>query len=260
MTHTPESRIDLDTGEGLLDVYLFRPDRSEPAPAVIFYMDAFGIRPALAQMAGRLASHGYVVALPNLYYRTPHAPFDAKAVAAGGAERDRFKGMIATLDGVKVTRDTGAVIARLDTESSVRPGAIGVLGYCMGAGYALRAAGAFPARVVVAAVYHGGSLATDKPDSPHLLAGQMRAQVYIGVAEIDPSFPDSQREELERALQAAGVDYVLEVYAGAKHGFAVDGHLVYNRDAAERHWATLVSLLAGTLQADSSRMAGATGS
>jgi carboxymethylenebutenolidase len=240
-------RVDLKTDEGTLDVYTFQPDGHGAWPAVVVYMDAFGIRPQLGEMAQRLASNGYVVALPNLYYRTPFAPFNPKQVAAEGAERDRFKSMIATINGPMVMRDTAAVLRHLDSSPAVRPGKVGALGYCMGGGYALTAAGTFPERVAVAASFHGGSLATDKPDSPHLLAGNMRARVYVGAAEIDPSFPEAQQQRLDAALAAAGVTYTIETYANAKHGFAVNGHMVYDRDAAERHWERLVRLLADTL-------------
>ena len=241
-------QVDVRTPDGVMDVHVFTPDGAGRWPAVILYMDAFGIRPQLGEMAQRLATTGFVVALPNLYYRTgAFPPFDRQAVLVEGPERDRFKGMIASIDSGMVMRDTSALLAMLDAEPAVRPGSIGVVGYCMGGGYALTAAATFPDRVVAAASFHGGSLATDKPDSPHTLAGRMRARVYIGAAEIDPTFPADQRERLDRALREAGVDYTIETYAGAKHGFAVTGHLVYDRDASERHWTRLVDLLKDTL-------------
>ena len=245
-----QHRVDLQTEDGSLDTYIFHPldtARGKSWPAIVMYMDAFGIRPALGDMAMRLASHGYVVALPNLYHRTPFAPFDPKQVAVEGPERSRFKGMVASINGPMVMRDTAAVLSHLDTLPTVRRSAIGALGYCMGGGYALAAAGTFPDRVSVAASFHGGALATDKPDSPHLLAPRMRARVYVGAAGVDPTFPDEQRQRLESALVAAGVIHTLETYENAKHGFAVNGHLVYDREASERHWDRLLQLLQETL-------------
>ena len=245
-----QHRVDLRTEEGTLDVYVFHPDnaRGEPWPAVVLYMDAFGIRPQLGEMAERLASHGYVVAIPNLYHRTPFEPFDPKQVAVEGPERARFKGMVASINGPMVMRDTAAVIGHLDGLATVRSPRLGALGYCMGGGYALAAAGTFPDRVVVAASFHGGALATDKPDSPHLMAKQMRARVYVGAAGIDPTFPDEQRQRLDASLAEAGVTYTIETYENAKHGFAVNGHLVYDKEASERHWQRLLGLLQDTLQ------------
>jgi carboxymethylenebutenolidase len=241
-------RIDLKSNDGVLDVHVFAPESARgPWPAIVLYMDAFGIRPALAQMAQRLASNGYTVVLPNLYYRTPFAPFAPNVVATEGPERERFKGMIASINQKMVMNDTRLVIEALHRHPSVRPGGLGTVGYCMGGGYALSAAGTFPDRVVVAASFHGGSLATDKPDSPHRLAPQMRARVYIGAAEIDASFPPEQQVRLERALTDAGVQHTMEIYPKAKHGFAVTGHIAYDNGAAETHWRRLLDLLKETL-------------
>jgi carboxymethylenebutenolidase len=199
-------------------------------------------------MAQRLASNGYFVVVPNLYYRAgSFAPFDPKLVTAEGPERDRFKGMIQSISDTTVMRDTGAVLSMIDSNPSARPGGIGVVGYCMGGGFALSAAGTFPDRVVAAASFHGGSLATDKPDSAHRLANRMRAKVYVGVAEIDASFSPEQQARLEKALSEGGVDFTIEIYKGAKHGFAVTGHLVYDRDSSERHWQRLLHLFKETL-------------
>jgi carboxymethylenebutenolidase len=241
-------RIDLSTNDGVLDVHVFTPETgSGPWPAIVLYMDAFGIRPALAAMAQRLASNGYIVALPNLYYRSPFAPFAPDVVATEGPERERFKSMIASINQKMVMDDTRLVIERIDIHPSVRRGAWGTVGYCMGGGYALSAAGTFPERVVVAASFHGGSLATDKPDSPHRLAPKMRARVYIGAAEIDASFPPEQQVRLEGALTDAGVRHTMEIYPKARHGFAVTGHLAYDDAAAALHWRRLLDLLKDTL-------------
>jgi carboxymethylenebutenolidase len=241
-------RIDLKSEDGVLDLHVFTPESGGgPWPAVLLYMDAFGVRPELAGMAQRLASNGYVVALPNLYYRTPFALFQPNVVATEGPERERFKGMIASINQAMVMRDTRLVIAHLDQDPAVRRSDLAALGYCMGGGYALSAAGTFPERVVVAASFHGGSLATDKLDSPHRLASQIRGRVYIGAAEIDASFPPEQQVRLDEALTAAHVPHTIEIYAKAKHGFAVNGHIVYDHEASERHWQRLLELLKETL-------------
>jgi carboxymethylenebutenolidase len=242
------TRVDVPTQDGVMDCYTFTPGEAGGKwPAVIMYMDAFAIRPQLAGMAQRLASAGYFVVLPNLYYRTPFEPFDPAQVHADGPERDRFKRMIQSIDQAMVMRDTAAVIDFVNGSPGVT-GKLGVVGYCMGGGYALSAAGTFPERVSAAASFHGGSLATDKPHSPHLLAGRIRGTVYVGAAEIDPSFPKEQQDRLEKAFDNAGVNYTLEVYPGAKHGFAVTGHLVYDRESSERHWDRLLKLFHETLR------------
>jgi carboxymethylenebutenolidase len=242
------TRVDVTTADGVIDVYLSAPAGEGQWPVVLFYMDAFGIRPELHAMAGRLASSGFLVVVPNLYYRTTDFRlFDPKAVAVDGPERERFRSMIASIGDQTIMRDTDAVLAMLATHPVAAPGPIGAVGYCMGGRFALSAAGTFPDRVAAAASFHGTALATDKPDSPHRLAERMRARTYIGVAEFDPSFPPEQRQRLEEALMAAGVDYNLEIYDHAKHGFAVNGHLAYDEPSAERHWMQLVRLLRESL-------------
>jgi carboxymethylenebutenolidase len=245
------SRVELATADGVMDAYIFRPSSGDgPWPAVILYMDAFGIRPNLDSMAQRLAEAGYIVAVPNLYYRTgAFEPFDPKKVFEGDeAEQRRFRSQIASVDNTKVARDTEAILAFLATAPGVAQPRVGAVGYCMGGGFAISALGRFPDRVAVAASFHGAALATDKVDSPHRLANQMRGKLYVGVAGIDPGFPREQQDRLEIALRDGGVDYTLETYEGAKHGFAVTGHMVYDRGASERHWTTLLELLNGTLK------------
>ena len=245
------SRVDLTTADGTMDMYAFQPATADgPLPGVIMYMDAFGIRPNLDSMAQRLSAAGYFVAVPNLYYRTgPLEPFDPKKVFGGDeAERLRFRNQIDSIDNTKIMRDTRAILAFLESAPGVTQPGVGAVGYCMGGGFAISALGRFPDRVVVAASFHGAALATDKEDSPHRLAKQMRGKLYVGVAGIDPGFPREQQDRLEAALREGGVDYTLETYEAAKHGFAVTGHMVYDRDASERHWTTLLDLFNSTLK------------
>jgi carboxymethylenebutenolidase len=217
---------------------------------VIFYMDAPAIRPALFEMCQRLADHGYYVLLPDMFWRAgPYEPIDLKAVfASEEARRTVFGKLMASTDPEKSTRDTGAFLAWLSTQPDVKGEKIGVTGYCMGAGLALRAAGNFPDRVVAAGGFHGGRLATDAPDSPHWLAPKIKARVYIGGADEDAGFPPEQADKLRAALDSAGVDNTVEIYPGAHHGYAPPDMPVYNEAAAERHWRELFKLLDETLK------------
>ncbi len=125
---------------------------------------------------------------------------------------------------------------------------VGVTGYCMGGGLALRAAAAFPDRVAAAGAFHPGGLVSDAPESVHTLGSKIKAKVYVGGADKDDFFTDAQREAFAKAFKDAGVDARVELYSGASHGWVMaDGP--YNKDAAERHWRELESLLEGTLKA-----------
>lgn len=218
------------------------PDTTGRSPLVVFYMDAFGVRDALAGMARTLASHGYVVALPDLFHRVaPVAPFDVATAFSTPSERERLMGLIRGLSHDGVMSDTQAVLTHFSGDPAVDSRTVCTVGYCMGGGYALRAAGTFADRVVAGASYHGGHLATGAPDSPHVVAATAAGRLYIGYAEQDQSFPDAQRETLEATLTAARVRYAIEPYHAA-HGFAVPDHPVYDEAAAARHWVTLLAL------------------
>ncbi|MEO7731129.1 MAG: dienelactone hydrolase family protein [Kofleriaceae bacterium] len=236
--------IDIATQDGVCAAYVFRPAGPGPWPAVLFYMDGLGIRPALFDMAGRLSDRGYYVLLPDLYYRSgPYAPMDAKQVFSDPAQRQLLsQNYLAKLGQANAMRDTSALLAYLAAQPDVAPGKLAAIGYCMGGGLAIAAAANFPDRISAVAAYHPGNLATDAPDSPHLLAPRLEAKLYIGRASEDPSFPDAMKDRLEAALGAAGVAYTLETYP-ARHGWVPTDTPVHDAAAAERHWETLFALL-----------------
>jgi carboxymethylenebutenolidase len=142
-------------------------------------------------------------------------------------------------------RDSGAFLDALHENGATGP--IGAVGYCMGGARALNAAGAWPDRIVAAASFHGGNLASDAPDSPANRAASIKARVYVGSAEVDNSFPPTQSARLAEALRTDGVDHIIENYAGMQHGWCVPDHRAYDEKGAERHWKRLLEFLADTL-------------
>lgn len=241
-------QIDIATPDGIADSHVFVPEGRGPFPAVLFYMDGGGLRPDIHDMAQRLADNGYYVLLPNLFYRAGRAEtLDVQAAFADPERREQAMAMIMALTNTVLMRDTAAFFDFLSRQPEADARRIGCHGYCMGGKMALSAAGTFPERVVAAASFHGSQLATDAPDSAHLLAPKMRGKVYVAVAGIDPWLIPGETEKLRDALQAAKTDFVMEDYPGATHGFCVPGP-VYDRDAAERHWERLLTLYASTLK------------
>jgi carboxymethylenebutenolidase len=239
-----------------MNTQIFTPDGAGPWPGAILYVDAFGVRPATESMAERLASAGYYVLLPDIFYRAqPIAPFDPAEVFKGGAERDRLMALIQGTTADRVMNDTGVCLDFMDTESRASGGPVGVTGYCMGGRLAMTAAGTFPDRVAAAGIFHAGGLATDSPASPHLLAPKIRAKLYIGIAAIDQNFSDAERERLKQALDAAHVRYTMEVYPDVAHGFCVPGLPVFNQEGSERHWKELLKLFGEALPAGAPAMA-----
>ena len=245
----PTTQLAIPTPDGDARAFFFTPDGEGPWPGVIFYMDAPAIRPALVQMAERLASHGYAVLLPDMFWRAgPYEPIDIKAVFGDeAARRAVFGKLMSSTDAERAMRDTGAFLDWLAARSEVKGGKVGVTGYCMGAGIALRAAGTYPDRIAAVGGFHGGRLATDEPDSPHRLAPRIKAKVYVGGADEDAGFPPEQADRLREALTAAGVENTVEIYPGARHGYAPPDMPVYDEAAAERHWRELLKLLGETL-------------
>jgi carboxymethylenebutenolidase len=230
---------------------LFFPQPT-PKSAVILYMDAFGIRPALVAMAQRLADNaegGYTVLLPNLYYRAGNiAPFNPATAFKDPAEKERLAAARKPVTNTSVMHDTAACLDFLDQNPASKNQPVGTVGYCMGGALALSAAGTFPDRIKAAASFHGARLATDQPDSPHLLAPAMKAHIYVGIAAIDPHFTPEEKARLQTALQSSKVPHTLETYENAHHGFAIPDHPVYNPQAADHHWQQLLTLFADNLR------------
>jgi carboxymethylenebutenolidase len=240
--------IEIKTRDGLCPAYVYHPGTGAPWPAVLVYMDGIGIRPPMLELGERLASSGYYVLLPDLYYRSgPYAPMDARTVFADpDARRTLSEKFMSRVTAANVMSDTAAFLDYLGKQADVRPGAVGVTGYCMGGRMALTAAGTYPERIAAAASYHGAQLASDAPDSPHLLAPRMRARVYVAGATEDQSFPDDMKARLEKALTEAGVDHVIETYP-ARHGWVFRDTPVYDAAQSEHHWRTLLALLEAKL-------------
>jgi carboxymethylenebutenolidase len=245
----PNESVTIRTRDGDCPADVLVPPGAGPWPAVILYMDAGGIRPGMRDMARHLSEAGYVVLLPDLFYRYgPYGPFVPREVFAGDF-RAVLGPLMATTSPVKAAEDTGAFLAYLDTRDDVAGRRIGAVGFCMGGGMALAAAGTEPDRFAAVASFHGGNLATDAPTSPHRFVPKLRAEVYIAAAENDGSYPPAMAERLEDALRQAGVRYAAETYPAA-HGWMMPDFPVHDPQAAERGWAAMRALFRRTLHAD----------
>ncbi|MFJ7072038.1 dienelactone hydrolase family protein [Streptomyces sp. NPDC098781] len=249
MTSVQGTDVDVPTEDGVADAYLAHPGDG-PHPGVLLYQDAFGLRPHLSAMADRLAGAGYTVLVPNVFYRHGRSPvFDLPEhidPAARPELWEKIAPVIQSLTPELAMRDAGAYLRWMAERPEVADGPVALTGYCMGARLALRTAGAYPDRVAAAAGFHGGQLATDAPDSPHLAAEHITAELYFGHADADHSMPPEQMERLATALTAAGVRHQYEVYEGAHHGYTQADTSAYDHGADERHWEALLDLLKRT--------------
>jgi carboxymethylenebutenolidase len=233
-----EERFDLETPHGSMPTFLTRPEEGGPFPVVLFLMDAPSIRPALRDMASRLASAGYFVLQPYLYYANePYREF-----SASDEDMHRRRELMSELSPKRIVDDAKALFAYADANEHAKKGKAGVMGYCMSGPFAIAVANAFPERVAAAASVHGAWFVTDKPDSSHRNVANVRAELYFAWADEDPTAPRSDLDAMKAALQQAGVRHRIEFYAGAQHGFAPPGHARYDRAASERHWERLHAL------------------
>src|SRR3954447_12469704 len=220
MTVLQRDHLDITTPDGSADAYLSRPSAGSQAGVLVF-MDAIGLRPRLEQMADRIAEHGYAVLVPNLMYRGGRAPVVPNIVERLQTEEraavfgELWPHMTALTPEV-AARDTAAYVKALDQHADGGP--IATVGYCLGGGLAMRAAAQLPDRVAAVASFHGGRLAPDDTSGPHTLAGQIKAELYFAHADKDDSMSPEHIARLEASLDAAGVRYTSELYAGATHG------------------------------------------
>lgn len=235
------------TRDGECPAHVFTAGADRNGPAIIFYMDAGGIRPAELGMAERLSEAGYVVLLPDLFYRYgSYGPFDPTEVFKGDV-RAILGPLMATTSNTKAAEDTEPFLAYLDARPDVQGDKVGAVGFCMGGGMAIAAAGTRPDRFAAVASFHGGNLATDAPDSPHTYAPRLKAELYIAAAENDGSYPLAMSEQFEHALGEAYVHYRAETYPAA-HGWMKPDFPVYDEAAAERGWSEMLAFFDRTLR------------
>jgi len=240
--------VQIETADGSCPAVLNIPDGEGPWPAVIMFPDAGGMRDTMRQMGERLSRLGYVVLVPDFYYRNgPYEPVDMRTAFASKEIAEKIMGMMRGYTAEMTGRDADAFVGYLDSLPEKKPGGVGTTGYCMGGRLSLLVAGNLGERVAAAASFHGGNLAkADDPDSPHHKADRIKASIYVAGSIEDQSFPDEQKDLLETSLTDAGVAHTIETYE-AHHGFAVPDNGSYDVDAAERHWKAMEQFFGSVL-------------
>ncbi|MBO3739580.1 dienelactone hydrolase family protein [Actinoplanes flavus] len=241
------SEIDVPAADGVAEAYFVTPDGTGPYPAVLMFMDAFGLRPRLLEMARRIAGRGYAVLVPNLFYRDASGPLVTPDELTDGAKRGaafgRLMPMIRALTPERITADATAYLDFLARQERVADGPAGLVGYCMGGRNAVLVAAALPDRIAALGSFHAGGVVTDGPDSPHTGVAAITAEVYFAHADNDGSMTPEQIKTLEGALDAAGVTYTSELYEGAPHGFTMSDTSMHHPEGERRHWEALFALL-----------------
>lgn len=240
-----EFETDIHTAAGAMNTFVVHPEEGGPHPLLLFFMDAPGMRGELHDMARRLASVGYAVLLPNLYYRRSR---DYKLRDRSEAAMAEMFGHMNSLDAATTRTDTAALLAYADTLAAADARRVGAVGYCMGGPFVVWAAAAQPQRILAIASVHGARMATAAADSPHRVAASLVCESYFACAEHDHWAPPADVEALAAALAQAAGRSRIEYYPGTQHGFVFpqrEGS--YDRGAAERHWERLFALFRRTL-------------
>ena len=235
-----EHHLDIQTADGAMNTFITHPEEGGPHPVVLFYMDAPGKREELHDMARRIATVGYYVVLPNLYYRKTREFVMVR-------DEEGFKRMFAMMEHVTtplVMRDTQALLDFVDGRKEADASRLGTVGYCMSGTFVFAAAAHYPERVKCAASLYGVRLATDDADSPHLDAHKVKGELYFGCAETDKYAPKEMINKLEAHLQSVpSLRARVEWYPGTEHGFAFPQRAgIFHKPAAERHWERLFAL------------------
>lgn len=237
-----ERQVDVTTPDGEMTSFIFHPEYGGPFPVVLYLMDAPSIRPALKDMASRLASAGYYVMLPYLFYRG--GPF--REFGASDEDMHARRELMESVTPTNIVGDAEALLAVAADDPAAGEGRVGVVGFCMSGGLAVSLARALPDRIGAAASIHGAWLVRDTPDSPHLGLDPVQAELYFAWVEDDPTAPVDTIPVMEQALDDAGVTYTIDRITDAVHGFAPAGER-YDRRASELHWERVHSLLVRNL-------------
>jgi carboxymethylenebutenolidase len=240
-----EYEVEIDTGAGKMDTFVCHPEENGPHPAVIIYMDAPAIREELRDMARRMGTAGYYVALPNLYYREGREGgygFDYTLLAEDEQHLKRMFGLMSSLSNQMIVDDTKSLIETIRKDPAAAAGPIGCTGYCMSGQFVAAVGAAYPDDFAAIASFYGVGILTDKDDSPHLNASRIKGEFYMAFAAEDPYVPQQVLDSLPAAMQAAGVNHRIEIYPGTEHGFAFPERPAYNKVAGERHWERMLEL------------------
>jgi len=243
-SNVTEKDVTVKTADGTCDAVLFHPTGQGSWPAVLVWPDIMGLRPAFRDMGRRLAGQGYVVLVPNPFYRSAKAPVIGDNANFGDPEtRTKLTGYRSAMTDEGIDKDAQAYLAFLDAQPQTsKTRKAGVQGYCMGGALSFRTAAAVPGRIAAVGSFHGGNgLVTQNPNSPHLLLAKTNASYLICQAQNDDAQNPQMKLDLKAALDAAKRPAIVEVYQ-ADHGWCVKGGQVYNEAEAERAWTALGQL------------------
>ena len=245
-----ESLLDVPTSDGVMDVFVTHPETGGPFPGVVLFMDVWGLREELFDIARKVAVTGCYCAVPNFYYRDGRVRFELRDEHGRMLSIDRIpdemrtsmRAQMARVSDEMAMKDVGALLAHLRRQP-VADGPKGAIGYCLGGRYVIQAAALYPADFQAVASLHGTRLVTEAPLSPYTLADKCRGEVYCAFGERDGFAPESTRRALAQAFgENPNVVYRPVVHGGADHGYALPDRDVFDKQAANRDWENIFAM------------------
>ena len=244
--------VEIPTADGRMETFVTHPEQDGPFPAVVLYMDIWGVREELYDLARRVATVGYYGMVPDWYYRqgkirSTYTNDKGERISLSRLskeDQDKVLAPARKLADQMVVEDLGAILKFLDGGSEpVKPGsAVGSIGYCMGGRHVMQAGVAYPDRFKAMASLHGTTLISDAPDSPHLGVAKLRGELYCGFAEFDHYAPLPMIEQLGALLKPCAVKYVQAIHKGAEHGYSLPDRDIFDKTAAERDWELIFAM------------------
>lgn len=251
-----ERIVEIETPDGRMETFITHPEEGGPFPPIVLFMDVWGVREQLFDIARRIGTVGYAVAVPNFYYRKGGIAFDyrhpdGKTISLktlDSTEQEKILAFLSHLTDDLAVSDTGAVLQYFTSDKAIRPGPAGSIGYCLGGRLVVRAAGAFPKVFRANASLHGTRLVSEAPDSPHLEASKMEGEIYCGYGELDHYTPPDVIAAVRNAFADAAVDYQDLVHRDVDHGYAIPDRDVFDKAAAERDWERIFAMYDRQLQ------------
>jgi carboxymethylenebutenolidase len=245
-----EELVQIKTKDGLMETFVTYPEQDGPFPPVIIYMDIWGWREELFDIARRVATVGYYCILPDLYYRQGKVRFEFRNELGqmrsleelDDATKEMIRVPMRQLTDAMAVEDTASILEFIKGQP-VKDGPIGSVGYCMGGRHVLRMAGHYPDRFTASASLHGTRLMTDAPDSAHRLSDRFRGEMYCGFAEVDPYAPMSMIVGLADLLKdQKNVRYRYEVHKGTIHGYSLPDRDIFHKPSANRDWELIFAM------------------
>jgi carboxymethylenebutenolidase len=245
-----EQTIDIPTAAGRMETFITHPEANERYPAVILYMDVWGVREVLFDLARHIGTVGYYVLVPDVYYRQGRIRTDfrdehGRAISLSrldAATREKVLAPQKALTDAMVIEDAGHILRFLDNQAAVKRDKVGTIGYCMGGRHVLQVGAHYPERIKASASLHGTTIISDQKDSAHLTVGKLQGEVYCGFAETDPYAPLSMVEQWNALIKPCSVNYRFRIHPGAHHGYALPDRDLHDKHASNRDWELIFDM------------------